>query len=118
MIQRWWRRLLRRYQHQSKMIFSEDDLIQTVLRKYETLQRQSQSLVYNFTERKLRHSECEKYDSLENINVPNNTIVQRNVFECHPEKFTFQDSVICNDEEEHITTSSINLFTTLEDGRL
>ena len=54
LIQRWWRRLLRRYQHQAKMIFSEDDLIQTVLRKYETLQRQSQSLVYNFTERKIR----------------------------------------------------------------
>ena len=62
MIQRWWRRLLRRYQHQAKMIFSEDDLIQTVLRKYETLQRQSQSLVYNFTERKIRFvSQSQKY---------------------------------------------------------
>ena len=65
MIQRWWRRLLRRYHHHSKMIFSEDDLIQTVLRKYETLQRQSQSLVYNFTERKLRFvSQSQKYFSL------------------------------------------------------
>ena len=33
---------------------SEQDLIQTVLRKYETLQRQSQSLVYSFADRKSR----------------------------------------------------------------
>ena len=38
----------------SDWLLSEQDLIQTVLRKYETLQRQSQSLVYTFAERKSR----------------------------------------------------------------
>ena len=74
-IQKWWRLLLKE-QHSRMMTVampsewdsdwstagikssdwpqSEQDLIQTVLRKYETLQRQSQSLVYSFAERKSR----------------------------------------------------------------
>ena len=46
-IQRWWRG------RGSSAVPSEQDLIQTVLRKYETLQKQSQSLVYSFADRKL-----------------------------------------------------------------
>ena len=74
-IQNWWRRLLNEQQSQMMTVAmpcerdsdwsaagmkgsdwpqSEQDLIQTVLRKYETLQRQSQSLVYSFAERKSR----------------------------------------------------------------
>ena len=48
-IQRWWRGRGRG----SSAVPSEQDLIQTVLRKYETLQKQSQSLVYSFADRKL-----------------------------------------------------------------
>ena len=74
-IQKWWRLLLKEQQSRmmtvampserdsdwstagiksSDWLQSEQDLIQTVLRKYETLQRQSQSLVYSFAERKSR----------------------------------------------------------------
>ena len=50
-IQRWWRG--RGRGRGSSAVPSEQDLIQTVLRKYETLQKQSQSLVYSFADRKL-----------------------------------------------------------------
>ena len=67
-IQRWWRKVLKRTRtgpmpvsdwstagvKSSDWPLSEQDLIQTVLRKYETLQRQSQSLVYSFADRKSR----------------------------------------------------------------
>ena len=67
-IQRWWKKVLRRSRTVPILIsdwsttgmkssdwpLSEQDLIQTVLRKYETLQRQSQSLVYSFADRKSR----------------------------------------------------------------
>ena len=45
-IQDWWRQ--RRYS------LAESHLIQTVLSKYETLQRQSESLVYSFADRTIR----------------------------------------------------------------
>ena len=67
-IQRWWKKVLKRSRAVPMPVsdwpsagvkgfdwlLSEQDLIQTVLRKYETLQRQSQSLVYSFADRKSR----------------------------------------------------------------
>ena len=45
-IQLWWR--------QRRHSLAESHLIQTVLSKYETLQRQSESLVYSFADRTIR----------------------------------------------------------------
>ena len=67
-LQRWWRRLRRQQQQTVRVAaceqdlfqtsdlrpHSEQDLIQTVLRKYETLQRQSRSLVYSYSGRNSR----------------------------------------------------------------
>ena len=52
-IQRWWRGRGRGRGRGGSAVPSEQDLIQTVLRKYETLQKQSQSLVYSFADRQL-----------------------------------------------------------------
>ena len=117
MIQKWWRRLVWRDQQQPKMIFSEHDLIQTVLRKYETLQRQSQSLVYNFTERNIRfviyqkslcltvsqcrHSECDEYDSMEDVSAPTKSLAQGTEMKSTSQlqNFTSQDSGVYEGEE-------------------
>ena len=48
-IQRWWRR--RSETCSVMMMMKEADLIETVLRKYETLQRQSKDLVFSFTDK-------------------------------------------------------------------
>ena len=65
-IQSWWRQ--RSYPPHLLSSLAESDLIETVLMKYETLQRQSESLVYSFAERSVkRGEECGSYDSLDNL---------------------------------------------------
>ena len=65
-IQSWWRQ--RSYPPHLLSSLAESDLIETVLMKYETLQRQSESLVYSFAERSVKRGEkCGSYDSLDNL---------------------------------------------------
>ena len=58
-IQKWWRRM-----KLSMMTVKEQDLIETVLRKYETLQRQSKELVYSFTD---KNNNAEAEDTIDEV---------------------------------------------------
>ena len=108
-IQTWWR--LRRYPPHLMTSLEESDLIETVLMKYETLQRQSESLVYSFADRTVRRGDSLDNLMTETLALPADVLETENSYQNIQETHPAPQLTDQADEEQEFMNEEIVLRT-------